>query len=57
MGMAVQSFRQVFRLLAIPLAMTGFVLLASQAGGFVLRKEPPLKAGSQPTSSNKASRS
>ena len=39
--MARRSFRQLFQFLAIPLAMGGFVLIASQAGGFVLRKDPP----------------
>ncbi|MDQ8728669.1 hypothetical protein [Bradyrhizobium sp. LHD-71] len=32
------NFTLVCRFLAIPVAMTSFVLLASQAGGFVLRK-------------------
>lgn len=40
------SFTRVFRFLAIPLAMAGFVLVASQAGGFVLRKDQPLKLDS-----------
>jgi hypothetical protein len=44
--MARRSCRQLFQFLAIPLAMGGFVLIASQAGGFVLRKDPPAKIDS-----------
>jgi hypothetical protein len=39
--MVMRNFRQLFRFLAIPVAMIGFVLLASQAGGFVLRMDRP----------------
>jgi hypothetical protein len=44
--MARRNFKQLFQFLAIPLAMTGFVLIASQAGGFVLRKDQPTKVDS-----------
>jgi hypothetical protein len=44
--MAVWSFNYLFRFLAIPLAMTGFLLVASQTGGFVLRRDQPLKLDS-----------
>lgn len=44
--MAKGNFKQFFQLVAIPLAMTGFVLIASQAGGFVLRKDQPAKIDS-----------
>jgi len=44
--MARRSLKQLFQFLAIPLAMTGFVLIASQAGGFVLRKHPSIKVDS-----------
>lgn len=44
--MAKGNFKQLFQLIAIPLAMTGFVLIASQAGGFVLRKGQPVKIDS-----------
>ena len=44
--MAMLRFNQVCRFLAIPLAMAGFVLIASQAGGFVLRKDQRLKLDS-----------
>jgi hypothetical protein len=44
--MAKRSFKQLFQFLAIPLAMTGFVLIAAQAGGFVLRKDHPVKIDS-----------
>ena len=44
--MARRSFSQLFQFLAIPLAMVGFVLIASQAGGFVLRKDQPAKVDS-----------
>ena len=44
--MAKGNFKQLFQLIAIPLAMTGFVLIASQAGGFVLRKDQPVKLDS-----------
>lgn len=40
------NFKQLLQFLAIPLAMTGFVLVASQAGGFVLRKDQPVKIDS-----------
>lgn len=45
--MAKWSFKQVLQFLAIPLAMTGFVFVASQAGGFVLRKDQPPRIDSQ----------
>ena len=51
--MAMLSFKQLFQFLAIPLAMTGFLLIASQAGGFVLRKDVPIKIDSHLTTSNK----
>jgi hypothetical protein len=44
--MVMRNFRQLFQFLAIPVAMTGFVLLASYAGGFVMRKEPVAKIDS-----------
>jgi hypothetical protein len=44
--MAKGNFRQLFQLIAIPLAMTGFVLIASQVGGFVLRTDQPVKIDS-----------
>jgi hypothetical protein len=44
--MAKGNFRQVCQLIAIPLAMSGFVLIASQVGGFVLRKDQPAKIDS-----------
>ena len=44
--MAKRSLKQLFQFLAIPLAMTGFVLVASQAGGFVLRKDQSAKVDS-----------
>jgi hypothetical protein len=44
--MARRSLKQLFQFLAIPLAMTGFVLVASQAGGFVLRKHQSIKVDS-----------
>jgi len=37
--MAMQSFQILFKLISIPLAMTCFLLLASQTGGFVLRTD------------------
>jgi len=40
--MVMRNFKQLFQFLAIPVAMTGFVLLASQAGGFKLRTEQQL---------------
>jgi hypothetical protein len=55
--MAMGSFKQLFQLLAIPLALTGFVVIASQAGGFVLRKDPPAKIDSHLMSSGKYPRS
>ena len=45
--MVMRNFRQLLQFLAIPVAMTGFVLLASQAGGFVLRKQQANKVASQ----------
>lgn len=42
-----RSIKQLFQFLTIPLAMTGFVLIASQVGGFVLRKDQPAKIDSQ----------
>ena len=44
--MAKGNFKQLFQLIAIPVAMTGFVLIASQAGGFVMRQSPPVKIDS-----------
>jgi hypothetical protein len=44
--MVMRNFRKLFQFLAIPVAMTGFVLLASQAGGFVMRKEQSAKIDS-----------
>ena len=41
-----RNIKQLARFVAIPLAMTGFVLVASQAGGFVLRKDHPAKIDS-----------
>jgi hypothetical protein len=41
-----RDFKQVFQFLAIPVAMTVFVLMASQAGGFVLRKNQRAKLDS-----------
>jgi hypothetical protein len=38
-NMAMQSIQQFFKFVSIPLAMMSFVLLASQAGGFVLRTD------------------
>ena len=38
-----RDFERLFQFLAIPAAVTGFVLLASQAGGFVLRKDQGVK--------------
>jgi len=55
--MAVGSFKQLFRFLAIPLALTGFVLVASQAGGFVMRKDPPAKLDSHLIAPSKYPRS
>jgi len=37
--MVMRDFERLFQFLAVPVAITGFVLLASQAGGFVLRKD------------------
>ena len=51
------NFKQLFQFLAIPLALTGFVLIASQAGGFVLRKDPPAKLDSHLISPSKYPRS
>ena len=55
--MAVGKFKQLFQFLAIPLALTGFVLIASQAGGFILRKDPPAKLDSHLISPSKYPRS
>jgi hypothetical protein len=44
--MVMRDFERLFQFLAIPVAMTGFVLLASQAGGFVLRKDQGVKVDS-----------
>ena len=44
--MARRNFKQLFQFLAIPLAMAGFVLIAAQAGGFVLRTGHPAKIDS-----------
>ena len=44
--MVMRDFERLFQFLAIPAAVTGFVLLASQAGGFVLRKDQGVKVGS-----------
>ncbi len=41
-----RDFERLFQFLAIPLAITGFVLLASQAGGFVLRKDQGVRVDS-----------
>ena len=51
-----RDFKRLFQFLAIPLAMTGFVLLASQAGGFVLRKNQGDKVESFLISSTKNTR-
>lgn len=51
------NFKRLFQFLAIPLAMTGFVLIASQAGGFVLRKDAPAKVDSHLMSPSKHPRS
>lgn len=42
-----RSFKELVQFLAIPLAMTGFVVVASHAGGFVLRKDQRVKIDSQ----------
>jgi hypothetical protein len=55
--MAKGHFKQLFQLFAIPLALTGFVLIASQAGGFVLRTDPPAKLDSHLMSPSKYPRS
>lgn len=39
-----QGIQQFFKILSIPLAMMSFVLLASQAGGFVLRTDASASA-------------
>jgi hypothetical protein len=44
--MAKADFRKLFRFLVVPLAMIGFVLVASQVGGLVLRKGQPIKIDS-----------
>jgi hypothetical protein len=44
--MVMRNFERLFQFLAIPVAVTGFVLLASQAGGFVLRKDQGVKVDS-----------
>ena len=41
-----RSFHQLMQFLLIPLAMTGFILAASQAGGFVLRTDHSVKIDS-----------
>lgn len=41
-----RKFERLFQFLAVPAAMTGFVLLASQAGGFVLRKDQGVRVDS-----------
>lgn len=41
-----RDFKRLFQFLAIPIAMTGFVVIASQAAGFVLRKEQRIKLDS-----------
>lgn len=48
-----RNIEQLMRTLAIPLAMTGFVLVASQAGGFVLRTDQPAKIDSSLTPTGK----
>jgi hypothetical protein len=42
-GLVMRNFKRLSHFLAIPVAMIGFVLMAAQAGGFVLRKEPHLR--------------
>jgi len=54
--MVMRNFKRLFRFLAIPVAVTGFVLLASQAGGFVLRKDQGIKVDSFLTSPAKSTR-
>jgi hypothetical protein len=44
--MVMRDFRQLFQVLAIPIAMIGFVLLAAQASGFVMRRDPSAKIDS-----------
>jgi hypothetical protein len=44
--MVMRDLVRLFQFLAIPLAMTGFVPLASQAGDFVLRKDQGARVGS-----------
>ena len=51
-----RDFKRLFQFLAIPVAVTGFVLLASQAGGFVLRKDQGVKVDGFLTSSAKSTR-
>jgi hypothetical protein len=55
--MAMGNLKQLFQFLAIPLAMLGFVLIASQVGGFVLRKDSPVKVDSHLMSPSKYPRS
>jgi hypothetical protein len=38
-----RNFDQVFRFLAMPVALLGFVLVATQVAGIVLRKEQRAK--------------
>jgi hypothetical protein len=45
-GLVMRDFERLFQFLAIPVAMIGFVLIAAQAGGFVLRKEQRVKIDS-----------
>jgi hypothetical protein len=54
--MVMRNFERLFRFLAVPLAITGFVLLASQAGGFVLRKDQGVKVDSSLASPAKNTR-
>ena len=51
-----RDFERLFQFLAIPVAVTGFVLLASQAGGFVLRKDQGVKVDSFLISAAKSTR-
>ena len=51
-----RDFKRLFQFLAIPVAVTGFVLLASQAGGFVLRKDQGVKVDSFLVSPGKSTR-
>lgn len=51
-----RDFERLFQFLAIPVAVTSFVLLASQAGGFMLRKDQGPKVDSFLISSGKTTR-